>query len=119
MTLAIECTECKSVVAELADVQSVRHFGQVLAIACHATSPHYTHRLRVLIDGADVADCFAHTQHELRFTCLDKACADRPDSERVSVYHVPRWLAGAVALAHHSGHEGHRFSLAVDGVTVL
>jgi hypothetical protein len=102
------------VVGSASPDQSLRHIAEVAALLCHATAPHYTHQLRLRMD--DLAIPLAD-EREFRFECVDNQCREKP--ERVSVFRVPAWLAGAVALMHHTGHEGHRFDTWVDGKLIV
>jgi hypothetical protein len=109
MRLTITCTKCKMNVGVL-DLEDPRLVAAGLVMA-HGGAPHSGHHtLEAYVDGVDVAS--ASGDVEVTIKCLQlTTCKDRPPS----VFRVRSEWVPAVALLHHTSHEGHPFEMTIDG----
>jgi hypothetical protein len=83
----------------------------LLALAVHTSPPHGAqHPLELRVNGGPVPE----GDRELRLLCTNGTCAH----QREFTYRVPLEMAAACAIAFHAIHEGHSFSMWLDGALI-
>lgn len=110
LVASVRCEHCARVVLKAsADTwRELAYAMQTLLLATHATRPHTEHRLTFKIEGEALSEEGEPlTEQPYRIECLDKTCK----REKVSAGTAPIELMGALALAHHTSHEGHAIKL--------
>lgn len=106
MKVSVVCTTCDAVVAGPIDTDDLVVAGMLL-IPPHATPPHDGgHVLKITIDDADLPYETSPEDWKVRIVCGPCRAESR--------YSVPKELASAVVIAHHSSHEGHPLQIFLD-----
>lgn len=101
MLLTVYCTKCNIDVAGPVETASPEVMGMML-MAAHAMNPHHPHPMKMRIDGLEPAA----GPWKLRFRCTPCAIEN--------TYSVHKELASAMAIAHHTSHEGHPIEIFLD-----
>ena len=109
MKLSVFCRQprCKGVeAARMADGNAYQL--ALLVLASHTMPPHgNSHPLEIKVDDGPVPE----GKHELKLCCINPICAH----PREIIYRVDKEFTGACAIAFHSIHEGHAFTMHWDG----
>jgi hypothetical protein len=109
--LSVVCEACGGL--EVAKVDwPTPDLGEALLVASHASKPHCSHKLDLLVDGINIVKLTGVVQ--LSVKCLGPGCKTKPARE---VRTRPEYV-GALVIAYHTDHEGHPLEVAVDGKKV-
>lgn len=74
----------------------------MMLIASHATNPHHSHPLKMRIEESKPSN----SVWKLRIMCTQCNVENK--------YNVPKEMASAATIAHHTSHEGHAIAIYLD-----
>jgi hypothetical protein len=103
MHIQVVCAKCNVEMAST-DSDDPSVIG-ALIVASHATNPHHTHQMKILVDDAEPGPT-GPTDWRIRAVCTP--------CKATNLYVVPKELASGVVIMHHTGHEGHPIEVHVD-----